>query len=233
MQPRHAVAILVAALVACAATPAGATAEYDYGADEYVIIDGGLSRDTKASLAAHADPGGRNFHVWLMAEPAHRRIAMLDAIGDANNLDTKANAYHAEWSADSRHAAVSWRRERHALQLNLYSIEKDRLHLVAGPSLFHDVAGRDIGKDDDIRRGSPSVEWRTATHFVLRERMLLMTTDAGFARRLGRFARIAERHEGGRFLVEFSAVADCVLVPGHRYRIADLRPGPFGDADGW
>ncbi|MCC8941715.1 hypothetical protein H8A99_36145 [Bradyrhizobium sp. Arg68] len=233
MQLRHAISILVAALVACAATPAGATAEYDYGADEYVVIDGGLSRDTRTSLAAHADPGGGNFHVWLMAEPAHRKVAMLDAIGDDNNLDTKANAYHAEWSMDSRHVAVSWRHERHALQLNLYGIEGRRPHLITGPSLFHDVAGRDIGKDDDIRRGSPSIEWRTANRFVLRERMLLMTTDAGFAGRLGRFARIAERHEGGRFLVEFSAVADCVLVAGRRYRIAALRPGPFGDADGW
>ncbi|MBR0873551.1 hypothetical protein JQ633_24560 [Bradyrhizobium tropiciagri] len=233
MQLRHAISILVAAFVACAASPAGATAEYDYGADEYVIIDGGLSRDTKISLAAHADSGGGNFHVWLMAEPAHRRIAMLDAIGDDNNLDTKANAYHAEWSPDSRHVAVWFRRDRHELQLNLYSIDKDRPHLIAGSSLFRDVTGRDLGNGDDIRRSIPSVEWRSAKRFVLRERMLLMTADAGFARRLGRFARIAERHDGGRFLVEFSAEADCVLAVGHRYRIADLRPGPFSDADGW
>jgi hypothetical protein len=129
--------------------------------------------------------------------------------------------------------AVSFRRDRHELQLNLYSIEKDRAHLVAGPSLFRDATGRAIGKHDDIRRSGPSVEWRTAKHFVLRERMLLMTTDAGFAGRLGRFARIAARLDGGRFLVEFSAVADCVLVAGRGYRIADLRPGPFGDTDGW
>lgn len=233
MQIRYVVSILLSALLACAATPAGATAEYDYGPDEYVIIDGGLSPDTRTSLAAHAEGTRGDFHVWLMAEPAHRRIEMLDDISDDNNLDTKANAYHAEWSKDSRHVAVSWRRERHALQLNPYSVEGRRPHLIAGPSLFRDVTGRDIGNSDDIRRGIPSIEWRTAKRFVLRQRMLLMTTDAGFAGRLGRFGRIAERHDGGRFLVEFSAEADCVLAAGHRYRIADLRQGLFGDADGW
>ncbi len=208
--------IVLSALLACAATPAGATAEYDYGPDEYVIIDGGLSPDARTSLAAHAAGTRGDFHVRLMAEPAHRRIAMLDDISDDNNLDTKASAYHAEWSKDL--AMSRFRGAASGMRCSSTSTawKAAARHLIAGPSLFKDVTGRDIGNGDDIRRGIPSIEWRTAKRFVLRQRMLLMTSDAAFARRLGRFGRIAERHDGGRFLVEFSAEADCVLAVGHR-----------------
>jgi hypothetical protein len=42
---------------------------------------------------------------------------------------------------------------------------------------------------------------------------------------LGRYGRITDKRDDGSFFVEFSAEADCMVLPGHRYRIVDLRVG--------
>ena len=79
--------VLLAAFLALAVTPARATDEHDYARDEYAIIRDGLAPNKQMSLASHADPEsdghgiGHNFHVWLMAEPAHRKLARLPGIG--------------------------------------------------------------------------------------------------------------------------------------------------------
>lgn len=48
-----------------------------------------------------------------------------------------------------------------------------------------------------------------------------------FTRLLGAYGKLAQKLDDGRFMVEFSAEADCVLISGHRYRIVDLRVGKF------
>ena len=87
---------ILAALFASAIVPARATDEHDYEKGEYAIIRDGLAPDKHKSLAAHGEgPGGHgDFHVWMMAEPAHRKIEALADISDKNNLDTGPNAYH-------------------------------------------------------------------------------------------------------------------------------------------
>ena len=77
--------------------------------------------------------GDGDFHIWLMAQPAHRKIVPLDGIGSDNNLDTGPNAYRAQWSANSRRVAVSFRSELHATRLNLYTIENRRAHRFQAP----------------------------------------------------------------------------------------------------
>src|SRR5882757_3491079 len=95
----------LAAFLALAAAPACATDEHDYARDEYAIIRDGLAPNRQMSLASHADPEsdghgtGHNFHVWLMAEPAHRKLARLPDIGPNALLDTGPNAYRTYWSA--------------------------------------------------------------------------------------------------------------------------------------
>jgi hypothetical protein len=93
-----------------------------------------------------------------MAEPAHRKIMPLDDISSQNNLDTGPDAYHAQWSADSRHVAVGFRFDRHQVQRNLYAIENRRARLVAGPSLFKEVTSRNIAAGEDVRRSIPQIE---------------------------------------------------------------------------
>ena len=222
---------MLAALLALAVTPARATNNHEYAKGEYAIISDGLAPNKRLSLASHGEGefGSDNFHVWLMAEPAHRKIAALDDISSNNNLDTGPAAYHARWSADSRHVAVSFRSDRHALQLNLYQIENRRAHLVSGPSLFRDVTSRDVDRHVNLRTSTSEITWTGPDRFRLREHRLFQTSDAGFMRRLGRFGKIGDRLDDGGFFAEFSAEADCVLISGNRYRIVDLRVGKFGE----
>jgi hypothetical protein len=227
--------VLLAAILALAVTPARATDEHDYARDEYAIIRDGLAPSKQMSLASHADPEsdghgiGHNFHVWLMAEPAHRKLARLPGIGPKAFLDTGPNAYRAFWSADSRHVAVNFRSDRHVLELNLYAIEGRRARLISGPSLFKDVTSRDVGRDDSSWRSVAWITWTGPRRFVLRENRLFQPSDPGFARMLGSWGKVTGKLVDGRELIEFAAEADCVLVAGNRYRIVDLRVGKFGE----
>jgi hypothetical protein len=233
MKPRILSSIL-AALLVLALVPARATDEHVYAKGEYAIIRDGLAPGRQKSLASHADGEyGKNFHVWLMAEPGHRRLASLDGIGDSNNLDTGPNAYHALWSKDSRHVAVTHRSDRHVVEYNLYRVEGRRVHPVLGPSLFKDVTSRDIGRGDSLRRSVPEFEWKSKTRFLLREHRLLASSDPGFSRMLGAYSKVRDKRDDGQFFVEFSAEADCVVMPGNRYRIVDVRVGKFGEGDDW
>jgi hypothetical protein len=226
---------VLAALLALAVVPAHATDEHTYGKDEYAIIRDGLSPNEKLSLASHGDGegGNENFHVWLMSEPAHRRIARLEDIGSRGILDTGPKAYYAFWSANSRHVALTYRSERHVVEFELYAIEGHRVRRVLGPGLFKDATSRDVGREEDQRRGVPEVEWKGNGRFLLKENRLFLTRESGFAKMLGAYGRIRDKRDDGSFFVEFSAEADCVVLPGGHYRIVDLRVGKFGDGDNW
>lgn len=221
--------LLIAFAAILAVTPAHATDSHEYARNEYAVISDGLAPNKLMSLAAHGEGelGDSNFHVWLMAEPAHRKIMALADIGSDNNLDTGPKAYHAQWSADSRRVAVSFRRERHAIQLNIYNIEGRRAHLISGPRLFTDVTSRDIGQQEDIRSGTSQLTWTGPNRFKLLERYLIKTRDPGFLPMLGKYGRISSRGDDGAIFAEFAAEADCEIVPGNRYRIVDLRAAAF------
>jgi len=240
MQIRALMSMIVAASLALVLGPARATSTYQYGKDEYVIISDGLAPSKKLSIAAHGggEDGGDHFHVWLMAEPAHKRLAVLENMtctddGDSGPcLDSGADAYNAVWSPDSRHVAVTFRTNRHMLQLNVYAIEGRRAVLISGPSLFHEVAGREItGEDhdfDDYRMRIFQLTWRGPNRFVIAERRLFQTRDAALAGRLGGYSKELKVRTGdGQRLVGFSAEAECALLPGSRYKVIDLKPGKF------
>ncbi len=195
--------------------PVRATDSHDYAKDEYAIIRDGLSPDKQKSLASHGDgDGGReNFHVWLMAEPAHRRIAPLADI--PGRLDTGPGAYYAFWSADSRSVAVTFRSDRHIVELNLYRIEGRRAQAIRGPT---PVPGshqpRSRATMTTCASSIPEFEWKGPARFVIEERRLFQTSDPGFVRMMGAYGKIGDKAAEGQFFVEFSAEADCVLMPG-------------------
>jgi hypothetical protein len=217
--------------------PVRATDSHDYGRNEYAVIHDGLAPNGRFALAAHGDGegGANNFHVWLMAEPAHRRIAALPGIGSGNNLDTGPDAYHAVWSGNSRHVAVSWRSGRHVLDLNIYAVGNRGARLVSGPGLFRDVTSRNVSERDDMRLSISGIAWTGPKRFTLKERRSFMRSDPdpGFTQMLGFYGRKMERTADGRLIVEFSAKADCVLMTGNRYRIVDNIPWKFGDGGSW
>jgi hypothetical protein len=75
------------------AAPAQATSNYDYKPDEYAIVDGGNAPNKQLSLAAHGTEDlGYGFHIYLMAEPAHKKIGALPGINDHTILDTAPDA---------------------------------------------------------------------------------------------------------------------------------------------
>jgi hypothetical protein len=226
---------VIAACLAATGLPARATSNHQYAKDEYGIIRDGLAPGKQLSLASHGggELGDGDFHVWLMGEPAHRRIAKLDAISSDNNLDTDPGAYHAFWSKDSRHVGVGFRSERYVVTLNLYRIEDRRAHLIAGPSLFKEVTSREVSDADDLRVRNSIVEWHGGNRFLLRQHLSFVADDDRLAKLFGSYGRVTEKLDGGKLVIEFDADAECALLPGDRTRVIDLEPGKPGDSDNW
>lgn len=221
---------MVPFLAVCALSPAHATAEKTYAKDEYAIITGGWAPNKRLSVAAHGEgEGGHDkFHVYLMAEPGHRRLATLDDISQENNLDTAPDAYYAAWSPDSHYVAVSFRSDRHIMTLNLYVIENGRARRIEAPDLFREATGRAVDRktDGDMRNYFPTVEWRSPRRFRLNDSRVFVKNDKALAEKLGDLGSLTEMKDG-RFQIEFAAKANVTLGRGDRYRIGKLRQGDF------
>jgi hypothetical protein len=232
---RIALLISLAMAVGLVLMPARATSEHKYGKDEYVTIRNGLAPNKQLSLASHGDGeyGDDGFHVWLMAEPAHRKIVALQNISSDNILDSAADAFHALWSSDSRYVGIAHRYSRHEVALDLYRIEGRRARLIASPNLFKQVTSRDVTEDDDLRVNDAIVEWHGGNRFRLREFRSFVVPDDHLLNLLGAYGSVAEKMDDGRLYIEFFANAECELLPGDRVRVVDLSPGKHGDADNW
>ena len=224
--------VIVAGLLA---TPAGATSERDYKKSEYLIIRHGLAPDKQRSLASHG--AGENnddaFHLWLMTEPAHRKLMALDGISADNNLDTAPDAYHAFWSKDSRHVGVAFRSSRHEVTLNLYTVDGRHVRRLQGPNLFREVTGRDVAEDDDLRLLNAIVEWDGGNRFTLKEFRSFVAADDRLAKLFGSYGRVAEKLPDGSFSIQFFVDAECELLPNDQYKIVSRRPGKPEDSETW
>jgi hypothetical protein len=233
MRPRLLISLAIAA--GFALSPVRATSEYKYGKDEYVTIRNGLAPNKQLSLASHGagEEGDDGFHVWLMDEPAHRRLVALEGISSDDILDSAADAFHALWSQDSRLVGVAHRYDRHEVALDLYRIEGRRAHLIVSPNLFKQVTSRDVTDDDDLHVNDAILEWHDGNRFRLREFRSFVVPDDHLLKLLGAFGSVAEKMDGGKLYIEFFASAECELLPGDRVRIIDIKPGKHGDADNW
>ncbi len=233
-------AIFVAASLAYAPPPAHATSNYGYRKNEYVIIRDGRSPDKRLSVASHGNGelGDEDFHLYLMAEPAHRKIVPLEAIASDDVLDSAAHAYHARWSADSRHVAVLFRSDRHVVAMRLYEIRERRPHLMSGPALLDEVIkGAIVSSEDyDTRSSSTTLSWLSPTRFSLKERRLFQASSRDLARALGAFGQETPDPDTKTVdgdnkpvewsFVDFSVEAVCE-VSGDRYRVVEVKPGGF------
>ena len=100
-------AIAVVPIATGASNWAHASAGNDNRQNDYVIVDSGRAPDNRFSIASYRKPeGGGNFQLYLMAEPAHEKLASLGSIDPHAVLDGAANAFSARWSPDSRHVAL-------------------------------------------------------------------------------------------------------------------------------
>ena len=77
-------AILVACLIVFLSVPAGATSNYDYKPDEYMVITDGRSPNGQYSIAAHGEgeDGYDHFHLYLMDAATGKKIGPLEEIRD-------------------------------------------------------------------------------------------------------------------------------------------------------
>ena len=118
--------------------PAAATDNYTYKAGEYAIISDGHSPDGCWSIAAHGggDYGYDRFNLYLMREPAHRRLAPLRT---GENLDTGPLSIVGLWAPDSKHVVVLYRIDRHVLEIRLLGVSDGKLRLIDVPSLVSTV----------------------------------------------------------------------------------------------
>lgn len=121
-------------LSAAAITSGLATSNREYGPNEYVVVEGGLSPDHKHSIAAHGggELGYGNFHIYLMNAVTGKKIGPLEEIKET--LDTGADAFYAKWSANSTEVAIRYRVDRHEALEVRYRIGNGRAYLIKGPS---------------------------------------------------------------------------------------------------
>jgi hypothetical protein len=226
-----ALASLASVTLAYSVDQTQATSNYGYKKGEYLVVRDGYSPDKRFSIASHGDSelGNDNFHVYLMAEPAHTKITRLDDIGPDNTLDTAPDAYHAAWSPDSRHVSVSFRSDRHFVETNLYRIRSHRAYLIGGPTLFTAATNRRTRSlGDDMRQKVTEITWSSPTRFMLKERRIFMAATPDFARTLGEYGKQVDKYKTDtKYYVEFSAEADCELISGGGYRVVKLKPGRF------
>ena len=212
--------------------PAYATAVHAYRPGEYDLIDHGLSPNRDYAIMAHGDGEGNpeNLRLFLFDARNHRRIGPLEEVHDAG-LDTAAEAFHAQWSADSRHVALSYRIDRHINALVIYRIEGRRAYLVTGPTLVTAVAP--ALPPDTLQNNAVShyttLEWLSPSRFRLHEEGYLRPISEAAAKAFGRFGVLETGEPAdpstGRGL-SFSIEALCTLTGQDRYVITAVKPGP-------
>jgi hypothetical protein len=239
---RNGLAIVVVLAVAAACCGAArATAEYTYKKDEYVVVDRGLAPNEKFSIAAHGkgEGGSEDFHLYLMAEPAHRPLAALPSIDSKSILDSGPSAFYARWAPDSAHVAIMFRADRHILIMVLYALREGEPHQVEGPTLFGAVT-KDMAEssdDYDIRSSVSELTWLGPDTFKLKEHRLYDVSTPELARAFGAFGRREAKPHATTigdnnvrydwYFVEFAAQAVGVLNGGGQFQVKDLKPGRF------
>jgi len=221
----------IAGVLTCALVQAHATSEHTYEKNEYLVIQGGGAPNKLLSIASHGKgEGGRDdFHLYLMAEPAHRTIAQLPGIGPGDVLDTGPDAYRARWAPDSRHVAVGFRSDRHIAEVRLYRIGNARAQIIPVPDLLRRVVKNARISHEDYSARRLELSWLTPTKFRLEESVAFRASSSSpaLARILGPFGREPADQNPAWPVLEFSAEALGELLPAGTYRLLEFKPGNF------
>src|SRR5438045_4669428 len=140
MTTRRFVLLLSILFFPCAFTLA--TSNYEYGADEYVTVAGGISPNGKFAITAHGTGylGYDNFHLYLTVAISGTTIGPLEEIIDTR--DTNADAFAAKWSPDSHEVTIVYRVGR-PLKAVTYRIGQRRARCLKEP---FDVKEEDLAR---------------------------------------------------------------------------------------
>src|SRR5262249_24623618 len=216
----------------CALAQAHATSEHTNEKNEYLVIEGGGAPNKVLSIASHGkgDGGRDDFHLYLMAEPAHRKIAQLPGIRPDDVLDTGPDAYQARWTPDSRYVAIGFRSDRHIAQVRLYRIGNARAQIIPVPDLLRRVIKKNVPiSSEDYSARRLELFWLAPTKFRLEESVAFRVSSSSpaLARILGPFGREPAEQNPAWPVLEFSAEALCELLPAGTYRLLEFKPGNF------
>lgn len=217
--------VLLGAAWSAGAGSAGATAVYRYKKGEFPIVSDGRSPDGQYSIASHGEGefGDENFHLYLFAEPEHKRIGPLEEVDRI--LDTAPDAYSAIWSADSRHVALLYRSDRHIRALTLYRIERRRAFIVTGPTVLEAKLAMTVdGRPDlELRARGLDFAWGGESRFQLSENGTVQTRLPDVLRKLGADPAEADRPDGPEAgpHVEYNGVMIC-RIAGDRYEVVEF-----------
>lgn len=120
--------------VLLSATLAFATDHYDYGKDEFVTIEKGISPDRKYAITSHGGSEDRDeaIHIYLHNAVTGKKIGPLEEIDQF--LDNAPTAFVAQWSKDSKEVTIVWRFDRQEpLQAVTYHIADGRAKVIKAP----------------------------------------------------------------------------------------------------
>jgi hypothetical protein len=132
---RHLVFLFVVAV----ASAALGSSVHEYKSDEYLPIVRGVSPDGRYAIAAHGSSnyyGYEGFQLHLIDAKTHKPLAGLREPKEPF-VDTGADAYCADWSADSKQVSVTFRAERHLAVRLRFRITDGHVHQIEGRTPVH------------------------------------------------------------------------------------------------
>jgi len=226
-------ALLLPIVLSCFLSPVFATAEHDYKPGEYLLIEKGLSPDKQYGL--YAGQAGETFHIFLFSVEGKNKKKIGPLTEIEFRLDSAPEAFHAEWSPDSKHVAVTYRGDRHLMVMVVYRIENQRAYHVEIPSLFDTALpkfDREHYEMTDTSRGDVGLKWKGAKQFVLLETSHYWHVHKNPQKKMGKFGKVkseGDAEDKSALGVEFSAEALCELTENDGVKILELKPGKFGE----
>jgi hypothetical protein len=125
--------LCVVAITAALTSGAWATSNCEYKPGEYVPIHHGVSPNGRYAIAAHGSGylGYDHFQLYVVDAKTRQPLAGLKEPKDPF-VDTGADAYYAQWSADSKEVSIIFRAERHLAVRLRYRISDGHARRIEG-----------------------------------------------------------------------------------------------------
>lgn len=214
-------------LLLLCARPVAATDNCSYKADEYAIISGGRSPDSRWSVAAHGDGpyGYEGFDLYLTREPSHEKLAPLRT---RDYLDTGPLSIVALWAPDSTHVAVLNRSARHVLDLRLFAVADGKVQSIKVPLLINLVGQQHLkpGVHYEFFSRLYRVTWQEPDRLTYEELDTLDASEPIFGAGLEAYLTL-NRLGPERTFTNFSAHAACEITGRGELRFLSVKPLPL------
>lgn len=141
-------------------------------------------------------------------------------------------------SPDSRRVIITYRRNRHILELQLYAVRGRHVRRIPVSDLVESSVKKSNADRNDLRARSIGVSWLSPTRFRLEQRSLYVVPSRSLADALGPFGRAEADPKqtptidsDGKPITLFKVTASLDLIydvsRGSRPRLVSMKPGAF------